>query len=73
MVLFWLSADIGVKASTSFQVAGREMLKYEIPAEFAGIHRYLTNADQTDEFSQTCPDPGEIVWTYGGRKPRPKK
>jgi len=49
------------------------MLKYEIPAEFAGIHRYLTNADQTDEFSQTCPDPGEIVWTYGGRKPRPKK
>uniref|UniRef100_H2ZMY1 CLIC N-terminal domain-containing protein n=1 Tax=Ciona savignyi TaxID=51511 RepID=H2ZMY1_CIOSA len=54
------------------RVAGREMLNYEIPCKFDGIHRYLNTADATDEFTQTCPDDGEIVWTYGGRKPRPK-
>lgn len=53
------------------QVAGREILQYDIPEEFTGVARYLAAADQTDEFSQTCPDPGEIIWTYGGRKPRP--
>lgn len=54
------------------RVAGRERIKFSIPDEFTGIHRYLANADATEEFSQTCPADGEIVWTYGGRKPRPQ-
>jgi len=55
------------------QVAGKDILKYEIPEEFTGIARYLAAADETEEFVNTCPDPDEIVWTYGGRKPKPKK
>lgn len=55
------------------RVAGKELLKYEIPDEFTGIARYLAAADDTEEFVNTCPDPDEIVWTYGGRKPKPKK
>ena len=47
------------------------MLGYEIPEEFTGIARYLKAGNETEEFTQTCPDPGEIIWTYGGRKPRP--
>jgi len=54
------------------RVAGRERINFEIPEEFSGIHRYLKNADETEEFSQTCPADGEIAWTYGGRKPRPQ-
>merc|ERR1739838_963208 len=54
------------------RVAGKGRIGYEIPEEFTGIHRYLTYADETEEFSQTCPADGEIVWNYGGRKPRPQ-
>jgi len=55
------------------RVAGRERIQFEIPEEFTGIHRYLANADSCEEFTQTCPAPGEIVWAYGGRKPRPAR
>jgi len=51
------------------RVVGRERINFVIPEELGGIHRYLKHADDTEEFSSTCPSDGEIVWTYGGRKP----
>nr|CAB3231625.1 chloride intracellular channel protein 5-like [Phallusia mammillata] len=54
------------------RVACKGMLNYEIPEEFTGIHRYLANADNADEFLQTCASDDEIIWAYGGRR-KPKK
>lgn len=51
------------------RVVGAELLNYSIPDNLEGIKRYLAAADEADEFKQTCPEDGEIVWTYGGRKP----
>jgi hypothetical protein len=51
------------------RVVGAELLNYSIPDSLEGIKRYLAAADEADEFKQTCPEDGEIVWTYGGRKP----
>lgn len=55
------------------RVAGKRLANFEIPCEFVGIHRYLANAYEAEEFKQTCPDDDEIIWTYGGPKPRIKK
>jgi len=51
------------------RVVGAGMLNYSIPDSLEGIKRYLAAADEADEFKQTCPEDGEIIWTYGGRKP----
>ncbi|XP_071981949.1 chloride intracellular channel protein 1 [Engystomops pustulosus] len=38
---------------------------FKIPAEFTGIHRYLTNAYKREEFVSTCPAKAEIELAYG--------
>lgn len=47
-----------------FQVAAKKYCNFEIPAHFAGVWRYLENADETEEFRQTCPADIEIEKAY---------
>lgn len=47
-----------------FQVAAKKYCNFEIPAHFTGVRRYLENADQRDEFKQTCPADLEIEKAY---------
>lgn len=37
---------------------------FSIPEEFRGIHRYLKNAYDREEFASTCPDNEEIEIAY---------
>ncbi|XP_078493367.1 chloride intracellular channel protein 1-like isoform X1 [Ciona intestinalis] len=52
------------------QVTGRALLKYEIPESFDAIYRYLETSFGMPEFRETCPHDEEIVYFYGGRKPK---
>lgn len=47
-----------------FQVAAKKYCNFEIPAHFTGVWRYLENADEREEFSQTCPADIEIEKAY---------
>jgi len=53
--------------------AARERRDFEIPETFDGISKYMKNAAALEEFSATCCDDTEIIWTYGGPKPKPKR
>ena len=40
--------------------------------QYTGIAQYMANAAQHAEFSQTCAHNDEIIWSYGGPKPKLK-
>ena len=40
--------------------------------QYTGIAQYMANASQHAEFSQTCAHNDEIIWSYGGPKPKLK-
>ena len=40
--------------------------------QYTGIAQYMANAAQHAEFSQTCAQNDEIIWSYGGPKPKLK-
>ncbi|KAM4696500.1 chloride intracellular channel protein 1 [Rhinophrynus dorsalis] len=46
------------------QVVCEKYRCFKIPAEFSGIHRYLRNAYEREEFSSTCPITSEIELAY---------
>ncbi|XP_068106493.1 chloride intracellular channel protein 1 [Hyperolius riggenbachi] len=46
------------------QVVCEKYRGFKIPQEFSGIHRYLKNAYQREEFSSTCPAANEIELAY---------
>ncbi|KAG8448654.1 hypothetical protein GDO86_015652 [Hymenochirus boettgeri] len=46
------------------QVICEKYRGFKIPAEFAGIHRYLRNAYEREEFASTCPVTAEIELAY---------
>ncbi|XP_068785400.1 chloride intracellular channel protein 1 [Struthio camelus] len=46
------------------QVVCRRFRGFEIPAELAGLQRYLRNAAAREEFASTCPDAAEIELAY---------
>uniref|UniRef100_A0AAY4CB31 Chloride intracellular channel protein n=1 Tax=Denticeps clupeoides TaxID=299321 RepID=A0AAY4CB31_9TELE len=46
------------------KVAAKKYRDFEIPAEFTGVWRYLKNANEREEFSQTCPADVEIEKAY---------
>ncbi|XP_016423399.1 chloride intracellular channel protein 2-like [Sinocyclocheilus rhinocerous] len=46
------------------KVAAKKYCNFEIPAQFTGVWRYLQNAYEREEFSQTCPAEIEIEKAY---------
>nr|XP_033772482.1 chloride intracellular channel protein 1 [Geotrypetes seraphini]XP_033772483.1 chloride intracellular channel protein 1 [Geotrypetes seraphini]XP_033772485.1 chloride intracellular channel protein 1 [Geotrypetes seraphini] len=46
------------------QVVCEKYRGFKIPAEFTGIHRYMKNAYEQEEFSSTCPATQEIEIAY---------
>ncbi|XP_072519978.1 chloride intracellular channel protein 2 [Salminus brasiliensis] len=48
------------------KVAAKKYCNLDIPAHFTGVHRYLQNASEREEFSQTCPANIEIEKAYLG-------
>ncbi|XP_043939170.1 chloride intracellular channel protein 1 [Protopterus annectens] len=46
------------------KVASKKYRNFEIPREFTGVWRYLTNAYAREEFSNTCPADYEIEYAY---------
>uniref|UniRef100_H3DEA4 Chloride intracellular channel protein n=1 Tax=Tetraodon nigroviridis TaxID=99883 RepID=H3DEA4_TETNG len=48
------------------RVAAKKYCNFEIPADFTGVWRYLENADEREEFKQTCPADVEIEKAYFG-------
>lgn len=46
------------------QVAAKMYCNFEIPAHFTGVWRYLENAEEREEFKQTCPADIEIEKAY---------
>lgn len=46
------------------QVVARKYRGFEIPAEMAGVWRYLNHAYKREEFTNTCPVEREIEFAY---------
>ncbi|KAL2077385.1 hypothetical protein ACEWY4_026889 [Coilia grayii] len=46
------------------KVAAKKYCDFEIPAQFTGVWRYLNNAYEREEFTQTCPADIEIEKAY---------
>ncbi|XP_069491253.1 chloride intracellular channel protein 1 [Ambystoma mexicanum] len=46
------------------QVVCAKYRNFKIPEEFTGVHRYLKNAYDREEFASTCPAPFEIELAY---------
>lgn len=46
------------------QVVAKKYRNYEIPSEFRGVWRYLSNAYSRDEFTNTCASDVEIELAY---------
>ncbi|XP_061082280.1 chloride intracellular channel protein 4 isoform X2 [Conger conger] len=46
------------------KVVARKYRSFEIPAEMTGVWRYLNNAYQREEFTNTCPAEREIEFAY---------
>lgn len=46
------------------QVVAKKYRNYDIPSEFRGLWRYLSNAYSRDEFTSTCPSDLEIELAY---------
>lgn len=53
-----------VSFSLYLKVAAKKYCNFEIPAHFTGVHRYMQNAYEREEFSQTCPANIEIEKAY---------
>jgi len=53
-------------------VASKARRGYDILTEFDAVEKYIKNASAYEEFSQTCCDESEIIWSYGGPKPKLK-
>ncbi|XP_072320899.1 chloride intracellular channel protein 5a isoform X2 [Eucyclogobius newberryi] len=47
-----------------FKVVAKKYRNYNIPCEFGGVLRYLSNANSRDEFTNTCPADAEIEMAY---------
>lgn len=47
-----------------FKVVAKKYRKYDIPSEFKGVWRYLSNAYSRDEFTNTCAADAEIEAAY---------
>lgn len=47
-----------------FKVAAKKYCGFEIPPQFTGVWRYLKNAYEREEFTQTCPADIEIEKAY---------
>lgn len=46
------------------QVVAKKYRNYDIPSEFKGVWRYLDNASNRDEFTNTCAADVEIELAY---------
>uniref|UniRef100_A0A2K5RC66 Chloride intracellular channel protein 1 n=1 Tax=Cebus imitator TaxID=2715852 RepID=A0A2K5RC66_CEBIM len=46
------------------QVVCKKYRGFTIPEAFRGVHRYLSNAYEREEFASTCPDDEEIELAY---------
>uniref|UniRef100_A0A8C6SDF5 Chloride intracellular channel protein n=1 Tax=Neogobius melanostomus TaxID=47308 RepID=A0A8C6SDF5_9GOBI len=46
------------------KVVAKKYRNYNIPSEYRGVLRYLSNAHSRDEFSNTCPADAEIELAY---------
>ncbi|XP_023690286.2 chloride intracellular channel protein 2 isoform X1 [Paramormyrops kingsleyae] len=46
------------------KIAAKKYCDFDIPAEFSSVWRYLRNAYEREEFSQTCPADAEIQRAY---------
>uniref|UniRef100_A0A8C8BZJ5 Chloride intracellular channel protein n=1 Tax=Oncorhynchus tshawytscha TaxID=74940 RepID=A0A8C8BZJ5_ONCTS len=46
------------------KIAAKKYCDFDIPAQFTGVWRYLNNAYEREEFSQTCPANIEIEKAY---------
>ncbi|KAJ8410442.1 hypothetical protein AAFF_G00193460 [Aldrovandia affinis] len=46
------------------KVVARKYRNFEIPADMTGVWRYLNNAYQREEFTNTCPADREIEFAY---------
>ncbi|XP_010863547.1 chloride intracellular channel protein 2 [Esox lucius] len=46
------------------KIAAKKYCNFDIPAQFTGVWRYLNNAYEREEFSQTCPGNIEIERAY---------
>lgn len=46
------------------QVVAKKFRNYDIPSEFTGVWRYLGNAYDRDEFTNTCAGDVEIELAY---------
>ena len=46
------------------KVAAKKYCDFEIPVQFTGVWRYLKNAYEREEFTQTCPADIEIEKAY---------
>uniref|UniRef100_A0A3Q1I4I8 Chloride intracellular channel protein n=1 Tax=Acanthochromis polyacanthus TaxID=80966 RepID=A0A3Q1I4I8_9TELE len=46
------------------KVVAKKYRKYDIPSQFRGVWRYLGNAYDRDEFTNTCPADAEIELAY---------
>lgn len=53
------------------RVAGKHLRDFVIPAEFAGVWRYLNNAYNTEIFQKACPPDQEIVLHWASRPDTP--
>lgn len=53
-------------ASVSIQIASKKYCGFDIPAHLTGVWRYLHNANEREEFKQTCPAEIEIEKAYLG-------
>lgn len=45
-------------------MVAKKYRNYDIPSEFRGLWRYLSNAYSRDEFTSTCPSDLEIELAY---------
>lgn len=57
----WFSVCV---PSCPLQVVCRKYRDFEIPVALTGLTRYLTKANQQDEFRYTCPKDSEILLAY---------
>jgi len=53
-------------------VVAKALRQLDICSQYTGIAQYMANASQHAEFSQTCAHNDEIIWSYGGPKPKLK-
>lgn len=65
-VFYWLHKNSTLLIMISFflKVVAKKFRNFEFPSEMTGIWRYLNNAYDRDEFTNTCPADREIEYAY---------